>query len=199
MVDLWRGLRTRSIWLQGVSLDSRFSTGMLQAKPLPTLVHKISLVARPQVEIRTSHWKSVINPVMDINTECLHVKRFPYLAPLDQSVLGVSPGIQTDQADGLKCPSWTTQLNCEQSDLQSSARTLSETEIVDHCDGPDRLQTEVSATSTEMTGGSPPADIDICDGPDRLQTEISATSTEMTGGSPPAEIRISRSLDRLQT
>ena len=64
---------------------------------------------------------------------------------------------------------------------------------------PDRLQTEISATSTEMTGGSPPADIDICDGPDRLQTEISATTTEMTGGSPAAEIRISRSLDRLQT
>ena len=57
----------------GVSLDSRFSMGMLQAKPLPTLVHKISLVAQPQVEIRTSHWKPVINPVMDINTECLHI------------------------------------------------------------------------------------------------------------------------------
>ena len=28
-----------------VSLDSRFSTGMLQVKPLPTLVHKISLVS----------------------------------------------------------------------------------------------------------------------------------------------------------
>ena len=52
-----------------VSLDSRFSTGMLQVKPLPTLVHKISLVARPQVKFRTSHWKPVINPVMDINTE----------------------------------------------------------------------------------------------------------------------------------
>ena len=68
-----------------VSLDSRFSTGMLQVKPLPTLVHKISLVARPQVKFGTSHWKPVINPVMDINTECLHVKRFPYPAPLEQS------------------------------------------------------------------------------------------------------------------
>ena len=46
---------------------------MLQVKPLPSLVHKISLVARPQVEIKTSHWKQVINPVMDINTEFLHV------------------------------------------------------------------------------------------------------------------------------
>ena len=107
---------------------------MLQAKPLPTLVHKISLVARPQVEIRTSHWKSVINPVMDINTECLHVKRFPYLAPLDQSVLGVLPEIRTDETDGFKCPSRTTQLYCEQSGLQSSARTMSETEIVNQAD-----------------------------------------------------------------
>ena len=94
-----------------VSLDSRFSTGMLQAKPLPTLVHKISLVARPQVKFRTSHWKPVINPVMDINTECLHVRRFPYPALLEQSVLGISPEIRTDQTDGLKCPSWTTQLH----------------------------------------------------------------------------------------
>ena len=168
-----------------VSLDSRFSTGMLQAKPLPTLVQQISLVARPQVKFRTSHWRTVINPAMDINTECLHVRGFPYPALLEQSVLGVSPVIRTDQMDGLKCPSWTTQLHCEQSGLQSSARMLSEKEIVDHYDSPDRLQTEISATSTEMTGGSPPADIDICDGPDRLQTEISATSTKMTGGSPP--------------
>ena len=33
---------------------------------------------------------------------------------------------------------------------------------------PDRLQTEISATSTEMTGGSPPADVDICIIPDLL-------------------------------
>ena len=122
-----------------VSLDSRFSMGMLQAKPLPTLVHKISLVARPQVKFKTSHWKPVINPVLDINIECLHVKRFPYPALLEQSVLGVSPEIRTDQTDGLNCPSWTTQLHCEQSGLQSSARTLSKKEIVDHCDIPDSL------------------------------------------------------------
>ena len=53
---------------RAVSLDSRFSTGMLQAKPLPTLVQQISLVTRPEVKFRTSHWKTVINPVMDINT-----------------------------------------------------------------------------------------------------------------------------------
>ena len=60
-----------------VSLDSRFSMGMLQAKPLPTLVQQISLVARPQVKFMTSHWKTVINPVMHIYTECLHVRGFP--------------------------------------------------------------------------------------------------------------------------
>ena len=76
---------------------------------------------------------------------------------------------------------------------------LSEKEIVDHYDSPDRLQMEISVTSTEMTSGSPPADIDICDGPDRLQTEISATSTKMTGESSPADIGISKSPDRLQT
>ena len=38
-----------------------------------------------------------------------------------------------------------------------------------------------------MAGGSPPADIDICESPDTLQTEWSATYTEMAGGSPPAD------------
>ena len=47
-----------------------------------------------------------------------------------------------------------------------------------------------SVTSTEMAGGSPPADIDICEGLGRLQTYISATSTEMAGGSPPAYVDI---------
>ena len=48
--------------------------------------------------------------------------------------------------------SWTTQLHCEQSGLQSSARTLSKKEIVDHCVSPDRLQTEISATSPDTRG-----------------------------------------------
>ena len=52
---------------------------------------------------------------------------------------------------------------------------LSEKEIVAHYDSPDRLQTEISVTSMEMTGGSPLAHIDICEGPDRLQTGISVT------------------------
>ena len=41
----------------------------------------------------------------------------------------------------------------------------------------DTLQTEWSATSTEMAGGSLLADIDICESPDTLQTEWSATYT----------------------
>ena len=48
----------------GVSLDSGLRAGMFKLEPLS--VHKMSLVARPQVEIRTSHWKPVINPVTDI-------------------------------------------------------------------------------------------------------------------------------------
>ena len=51
----------------GVSLDSGLGTGMLKVEPLPSLVHKMSC----QVEIRTSHWKPVINPVTDINTDDL--------------------------------------------------------------------------------------------------------------------------------
>ena len=133
-----------------VSLDSRFSTGMLQGKPLPSLVHKISVVARPQVEIKTSHWKPVINPVMDISTEFLHVKKFPYPAPLEQSVLGVLPEIQTDETDGLNCPSRTTQLYCEQSGLQSSARTISETEIVNQADVNDDMNTDLPESMVPM-------------------------------------------------
>ena len=49
-----------------------------------------------------------------------------------------------------------------------------------------------------MAGGSPPADIDICEGPDRLQTDISATSTEMAGGGHPAYIDICESPEVLQ-
>ena len=81
---------------------------------------------------------------------------------------------------------------------------------------PDRLQTEISATSTEMAGGSHPAYVDICVIPDVLPITKSVkavmsdksmmmdtpdgviTRMEIAGGSPPAEIRISKSPDRLQ-
>ena len=54
------------------------------------------------MEIKTSNWKPVINPVMDINTDDLHVKKFAYPAPLEQSVLGVLPEIRMNETDGLK-------------------------------------------------------------------------------------------------
>ena len=123
---------------------------MLQVKPLPSLVHKISLVARPQVKIKTSHCKPVINPVMDINTEFLHVKKFPCPAPVEQSVLGVLPEIRTDETDRLKCPSRTTQLYCEQSGLQSSARTMSETKIVNQAEVNDDMNTDLPESSAPM-------------------------------------------------
>ena len=81
----------------GVSLDSGLRAGMLKVEPLPSLVHKLSLVARPKVEIRTSHWKPVINPDTDINTDGLPMKKFPYPAPLEQPVLGAFPAIRTDE------------------------------------------------------------------------------------------------------
>ena len=68
---------------------------MLKVEPLPSLVHKMSC----QVEIRTSHWKPVIHPVTDINTDDLPMKEFPYPAPLEQSVLGALPAIQTRRID----------------------------------------------------------------------------------------------------
>ena len=88
---------------------------------------------------------------------------------------------------------------------------------IDICEGPDRIQTEISATSTEIADGSLPAYVDICVIPDVLPITKSVktvmsdksmmmdtpddvvTKMEITGGSPPAEIRISKSPDRLQT
>ena len=46
----------------GVSLDSGLRAGMSSLEPLQQSVLNTSLVARPQVEIRTSDWKLVINP-----------------------------------------------------------------------------------------------------------------------------------------
>ena len=41
---------------------------------------------------------------------------------------------------------------------------------------PDRLQKEISVTSTEMAGGNPLADRDICESPDLLQRAGSVTT-----------------------
>ena len=78
------------------------------------------------------------------------------------------------------------------------------------------LQTEISVTTTEMAGGSPPANIDICVVPGVLPIAMSVKTVmsdksmemdtpdgvvsgmEMTGGNPPVEIDISRSPDMQQ-
>ena len=71
---------------------------MLKSEPLPSLVHKISVVARPQVENRTLHWKPVINPVTDVNSEDLPTKVFPDPVPLEQSVLRALPELYYEQS-----------------------------------------------------------------------------------------------------
>ena len=55
----------------GVSLDSGLRAGISNLEPLQLSVLKTSLVARPQVEIRTSHWKPVINPIKNITPDGL--------------------------------------------------------------------------------------------------------------------------------
>ena len=88
---------------------------------------------------------------------------------------------------------------------------------IDICEGPDRQQTEISVTPTEMAGGSPPADRDICVIPEVLPIATSVktvmsdkfmdmdmpdgvvNSMKIIGGSPAAEFTISESPDRLQT
>ena len=50
-------------------LDSGLRAGMSSLEPLQQSVLNTSLVTRPQVEIRTSDWKPVINPVQDITPD----------------------------------------------------------------------------------------------------------------------------------
>ena len=130
----------------GVSLDSGLRAGMLKVEPLPLLVHKMSC----QVKIKTSHWKPVIHLVTDISTDDQPMKEFPYPAPLEQSVLGTLPAIRTDETDRLKCPTRTSQLYYEQSCLQSSARTMSDTDIVNHTDVNDDMNTDLPESLAPM-------------------------------------------------
>ena len=92
----------------------------------------------------------MINPDTDINTEGLLMKKFPYPAPLEQSVLGALPAIWTDETDRLKCPTWTPQLCYEQSCLQSSARTMSYMDIVNHTDVNDDMNTDLPESLAPM-------------------------------------------------
>ena len=82
----------------GVFLDSGLRAGMLKCEPLPSLVHNISVVARPKIRNRTSHWKPVINPVTDINSEDLPTKVFQCPVPLEQSVLRALPELYYEQS-----------------------------------------------------------------------------------------------------
>ena len=120
--------------------------GMLKVEPLPSLVHKMSC----QVEFRTSHWKTVINLVTDINTDDLPMKKFPYPAALEQSALRALPAIRTDETDRLKRPTRTSQLYYEPSCLQSSARTMSDTDIVNHTDVNDDMNTDLPESLAPM-------------------------------------------------
>ena len=62
-------------------------------------------------------------------------------------MFGVLPEIWTNETDGLKCPSRTAHLYCEQSGLQSSARTMSETEIINHTDVNDDMNADLPESS----------------------------------------------------
>ena len=123
---------------------------MLKVEPLPSLVHKMSLVAQPQVEIGTSHWKPVIDPDKDINTESPLMKKFLFPAPFEQSVLGAMPAIHTDETDRLKCPTRTPQLCYKQLCLQSSAQTMSDTDIVNHTDVNDDMNADLPESLAPM-------------------------------------------------
>ena len=71
----------------GVSLDSGLKAGMSSLETLQQSVRNTSLVAQPQVEIRTSDWKPVINPVQDITPDSRPMEGTAYP---EHSALGVS-------------------------------------------------------------------------------------------------------------
>ena len=153
-----------------VSLDSGLRAGMSNLEPLQLSVLKTSLVARPQVEIRTSHWKPVINPVRDITPdgppmEGTTCPEHPALGvsldsglmeellcpePLEQSVLGEWPAIRPDEKDRPKRPALASQLYHKQSCFQSSARPMSDPNIVNHTDVNDDIDTDLPESPAPM-------------------------------------------------
>ena len=88
----------------------------------------------------------MINLVTDINTDDLPTKKFPYPAPLEQSVLGVLPAIRMDETVPLGHHSCTTEQSC----LQSSARTMSDTDIVHHTYVNDEMNTDLPESLAPM-------------------------------------------------
>ena len=71
----------------GASLDSGLRAGMSSLEPLQQSVLNTSLVAQTQVEIRTSDWKPVINPVQDITPDGRPMEETTYP---EHPALGVS-------------------------------------------------------------------------------------------------------------
>ena len=154
----------------GVSLDSGLRAGMSNLEPLQLSFIKTSLVARPQVEIRTSHWKPVINPVRDITPDGLPMEgttcpEHPALGesldsrlmekllcpePLEQSVLGALLVIRTDETDRPKRPALASQLYHEQSCFQSLARPMLDQNIVNHTYVNDDIDTDLPESPAPM-------------------------------------------------
>ena len=154
----------------GVSLDSGHKAGMSNLEPLPQSVLKTSLVARPQVEIRTSHWKPVINPVRDINQNGLPMEGTTYSEhpalgvsldsrlmnellrpePSQQSVLGALPAIRTNETDRPKRPALALQWHHKQLYFQLAAWPMSVPDIVNHTDINDDINIDLPESSAPM-------------------------------------------------
>ena len=58
--------------------------------------------------------------------------------------------MRTDETDRLKCPTRTSQLYHEESCLQSSARTMSDTDIVNQTDVNDDMNTDLPESLAPM-------------------------------------------------
>ena len=76
----------------GLSLDSGLRAEMSSLEPLQQSVLNTSLVARPQVEIRTSDWKPVINLVQDIT---------PHGRPMEGTTYPEHPALGVSLDSGL--------------------------------------------------------------------------------------------------
>ena len=154
----------------GVSLDSGLKAGMSNWEPLPLSVHKTSLVARPQVETRTSHWQPVINPVRDINQNGLPMEGTTYSEhpalvvspdsrlmnellcpePLQQSVLRALPATRTNETDKPKHPALALLLHHEQLCFQLAAWPMSVPDIVSHTDINDDINIDLPESSAPI-------------------------------------------------
>ena len=154
----------------GVSLDSGLKAGMSNTEPLPLSVLKTSLAAQPQVEIRTSHWKPVINLVRDINQNGLPMEGTAYSEhpalgvsldsrlmnellrpePSQQSVLGALLAIWTNETDRPKRPALALQWHHKQLCFQLTAWPMSVPDIVNHTDINDDINIDLPESSAPM-------------------------------------------------